>query len=439
MKENNELRKFESKTSATWHLLALAYCIGIANAIRNKLMVFPKIVYPENPARDGFFPFLPIHNWSFLSFLSPVLLLLNWGMTFKSLKDLYYKKNRNYIDYSFAAVNFLASCAWTTLYLIGVAASTYILFQVGPYLVAGIFAMHAFYGLFHFAKDLYHAFRAKTPEARKQHLWSAAKHLLGIVINSLAFTINLLIGIRVTSAINHMSTKLSSMLHTLFLVGHYFTTAMPLIYSLAIVSIAGLAADLLHFNKETWDMFREPKKTFDTSVDDIKKHPWKVIPGFVMLVLRTASLILAPLQLLGYAAYRFVTLPFDNQQEDSLQNIAKDLNAKRAELLEAKNKYYAKNNKENPKLEAKHTLIKNIMTQKLGVGEYSPQEASPEKFNDNVSITALEKESQEISFSVYASFWRAEGETEQLVNRVKKYEENRQSPTTTSNSSRRGS
>ncbi len=194
--------------------------------------------------------------------LTPLFVAFGWVAFFKSLKQLWQAKEKNFELWMNASVNFFAAAGATiiTIFLLTSLAS------VVPYILVGVLALNALQGLYYMSKHLLLAYR--NQQERWHHLKEAGKHFLGIAINALAMTLNLLVfhtaKILAGALKEYAGSALSLLLHYTELVNFINGPVMTAVSAIKGVGLAWFGVFMLRFvmaasniNRETVQMVRE--------------------------------------------------------------------------------------------------------------------------------------------------------------------------------------
>lgn len=255
-----ELKKQNAVTNSTaWYLLAWNYIASSAFGVQKALLQIPSFLYPANPGNSTLFSSLGItHGFSFLSVLSPVILVLSWINTSKVLKDLYQKNDRTMKDYAKAALNLNATLLWTTLFVLGAASALAVVAPVLPYIAIAVFSAFALNGLVDSVYSLYKAWESRhDSKLCHAHLKNAAKGVLSIITNTLAVVLSVFLGMRINEASAKMQDNLFEGIAAL---GDAFTAALPVFIAYTAATIASITVSTAKMNDETWDAIRNPAK-----------------------------------------------------------------------------------------------------------------------------------------------------------------------------------
>lgn len=401
----------ETNISNPWYFSVVSNIILLAQEFKKAFVKFPSNMIPNNPANQTFL----LGAWAkVLGWLSPVALGLLWVNTIYSFKKLRDAENRNFERYGDAILSLVTSAAWTSLYVIGIAATAVVATHVIPYLIAAVFGVNALYGFFGCIKHLYAAFKTDCKHARSQHLWDAAKQLLGVATNTLGFVVNLFLGIKASE---------------LGAVGENFSVACKAIYAAVSAACVGAAMNTMTFNQQTWELMKSPLQGLSHTWAELKESPFSIFSVILNIPLRIAALSLAPLQLIGVGVQKFFGLFNGGNRE------AQDSEAINISAIEKERKYQAlvdrirkkrllltAENSKNPSdiRAAKITLLDLILQRKLGAMDGAI--IDPNNFNRGNAIIDIETDVKRMNPNVYQSFFRSVGETQELVNAVRHYE-----------------
>jgi hypothetical protein len=468
----------ETNTSVAGNLQVLNFVAGEAGALNDGLAMVPGSMYPDNPGHDSLVPNVdPVGavGWAtkISSWLSPLTFIVGWANTWDNIKRYTKEENKNFEKTLDLGVNILTTAVSTTIMALILAGTVY----AAPYLLAGMLGAGMAYGFFNIMKHSYRAYRAHKEgdtEKRNAHLWALPKQVLSTAINTLGFVLNLSmafnIGPRLSAAANKLATAVKSWdmdgiaaaMDITKSAGAAFNAAKTVLYSLgAVVTlgiIPGLTANAFKRNEETLEAFKHPMQTFRKAGAAIKagaqklwvltkKRPYvapfvviplvlEVVSLSVQAVSRVASLVLAPVQLLGKGilnAFSALKGWFGSKQSAVL---AAPL------LVQSNDSTFAINAALNKAevLQLKHRQLKTWIADEVAhLGAQKPTDKINSKlycmeqfdlklgndvngYNSAQSVAAIERDARVISPYLKQSFWREEGRVEKISRHMQQFE-----------------
>lgn len=247
--------------------------------------------------------------------LTPLFLAFGWVAFFKAARQLAQASRPGFDLWLKAGASFIAA-AGTTLITIFLFTS---LAYLAPYFLMAILGLNALTGVYYTARNLYLAYKDK--EHRWEHLKEAGKQFLGIVTNTLAMVLNILVFQTAQLVYNGIkefaSDFFSLLLHFDELMNLFNGPVMSAVSNIKGVGLGWLGAFVLglivsasKINKQSWQILqgRQPAEpTFEREalndmgrileiIRDGKEHPLK----------RIFFALTAPLVLPLYAATSLV-------------------------------------------------------------------------------------------------------------------------------------
>ena len=409
----------ETNTVGSEQLLLANSSLLLTENIRQNLAVIPT---PDNPAHKSLLSFFHFSNWSYLlSYLSPAFLIPLWHNFFKSARRFYTANNQNWEQYTDLAVSTISAIGWTVLYVIGMGAIGAGLAKLAPYLLITLLGVKALAGVVNCFKNLYYAFTAKHSEERNQHLWNAAKQLVSVVTYTLGLVLTIVLGIEMNQAIDSMSGGLLNFLNGLKMASSLYVKAIPLLYGVICTALIGAAMDTKELNEQTWQAVQNPSTTLNNAWHKIRRNPLHSVPMIFNIALRTIALVFAPLQLFVYAvkevantltptAPTALTIAKAHDQDSEHDALVHDL---KAQITKTANQIDNMGT-------AKHLLAKMLLTR---INTPDQQITLPNQ--PDVVITTIDDmvaKCRGISKNVYSAFFSRKSQTEQLVERAKRYQ-----------------
>jgi hypothetical protein len=338
------------------------------------------------------------------------------------------------------------------------------------------------YGFFNIMKHSYRAYRAHREgdtEKRNAHLWALPKQILSTAVNALGFVLNLSmafnIGPRLSEAANKFATAVKSWdmsgvaaaIDITKSAGAAFNAAKTVLYGLGAVvtlgAIPSLTAKAFKRNEETLEALRHPVQTLRKAGGAIKegaqklwavikKRPYiapfvvvplalEVVSLSVQAVSRVASLVLAPVQLLGKGilkAFSVVKGWFGSKQSAAEQTAV--LTAPL--LAQSNDSTFAMNAalSQGQALQSKHRQLKTWiadevahlraqkLTDKINSKLYCMEQFDQKLGNDvsgydsAQSVAVIERDAKVISPYLKQSFWREEGRVEKISRHMQQFE-----------------
>jgi hypothetical protein len=306
--------------STPWYLMAWSFCTGLATSIQQSFQSvdFLKMFYPDNPGTKEIFSnvgfsILP----TIVKFISPVALGLSWVKAGLAIKRFAKAENKNIWEYSNLAFSIAAPAIWTSLFVAGVVVSTAALAPVLPWVAVGVFGLFAVKGIFDCGTNCYRAWkahRAGDKKARNEYLKQAGKNLIGIVFNTLALTVSVFLGVKMTEAANQMADAIDYFKKTFSFdkldaamenISAIFSKGCGLLAALTGTAVVGVLANnakrIANTNKELWNAVCHPINTIKSGWNTFKARPVaavaKAVVGIIKLPLRVVAFVFAPIQL----------------------------------------------------------------------------------------------------------------------------------------------
>jgi F0F1-type ATP synthase assembly protein I len=467
----------ESNTSVSGHIQTLSFAMGEAQGISSGLATIPDIVYPNNPGKTDLIPNFDsagIVSWpaKILTWLSPIAFIIGWANTWDNIKCYAKAENKNFEKTLDLSVNILSTVASTTVLALILAGA----FFAAPYIIAAMLCVGMSYGFFNIVKHSYRAYcahKANDKVMRNQHLWAIPKQVLTTAINAVAFVVNFSfafnIGPRLSDAANKFSEAFqkwdaAGMAEAIDLTkaaGSAFAATKTILYSLAALvtlgAIPSLTAMAFKNNKQTVAALKHPIKTLKKAGAVIKERAARVwsllknkpyVAPFIVIsiafelvsltvkaISRTASLLLAPIQLLGVGVGRVckkiasyfkkkspAVVESNSVIEPLVQPIKNSTVQMNAALIQEHAELKQLIENESTHLESQPDT-KKIRAKKYCMQEFQRQlGASVKEFDVNRSVMTIEREAKVVSAHVKQSFWRAEGRVEEVSRRMRRFE-----------------
>lgn len=254
------LRKQNEMTNTTaWYLLGWSFMASLVFGVRKELLKIPSFLYPENPGNSTLLSKLGLNSgFSFLTLISPVILIMSWINSIGTLRSLYQKKDRIAMDYVNATLNVCATLTWTTLYVLGAASALTLIAPALPYIAITLFSAFALSGLAGCFYNLYKAWESRhDSKVCNAYLKNAAKSALSVITNTLAVVLSVFLGFNVKEASEKMQ---SNILEGVAAIGNVFQTVLPIFIAYTAATVASLTVSTAKMNEETWDAICNPKK-----------------------------------------------------------------------------------------------------------------------------------------------------------------------------------
>jgi hypothetical protein len=482
--QNRQERVYqEANTSVAANLQVLNFVVGEAQAINDGLALIPEKMYPGNPGHDPLVPNLDsvgAVGWvtKVSTWLSPLTFIVGWANTWGNIKRYAKEENKNFEKTLDLGVNILTTAASTTIMALILAGTVY----AAPYLLAGMLGAGMAYGFFNIMKHGYRAYRAHRDgdkEKRNAHLWALPKQVLSTAVNALGFVLNLSmafnIGPQLSEAANKFATAVknwdisgvTAAMDITKSAGAAFNAAKTVLYGLGAVvtlgAIPSLTANAFKHNEETLDALKHPMQTLrkaGAAIKEgaqklwavIKKRPYvapfvviplalEVVSLSVQAVSRAASLVLAPVQLLGKGvskAFSAVKGWFGLTQPEAAQTavLAAPL------LTQSNDSTFAMTAalSNEQALQSKHRQLKAMIadevvhlkaqtsTDKIKSKLYCMEQFDQKLgrdvngYNSVQSVAIIERDAKVISAYLKQSFWREEGRVEKISRHMQQFE-----------------
>lgn len=175
----------ELSLNKVWYLQLFAYIVNLGAAIYSKMAIFL-----NSTARD-FFSFFNTNVLGFLNILSFGAISLGWLGFFKHIYDHWNKeKDKNY--WADLITTLLSNVLITSFIIIGATAS-----GATFYVLAVAIGINALFCLVKVCQNIYEGFfnNENSPQEQKEYRWACLRHLLALVVNTLALVLTVHLGI----------------------------------------------------------------------------------------------------------------------------------------------------------------------------------------------------------------------------------------------------
>lgn len=243
--------------SASWYMMVWSYCVQMAAAVQEAFQSTPSLnaLHPDNPGTRGIFS----HAGSVVlptlaKIISPIALAGSWLNAIQAVRNFRKKEHKTIGDYANVIFSCAAPTIWTALYIAGVSVSAAALMPVLPWITAVVFGAFALHGVVRCVTNCYRAWkahRAGNKDERNEYLKQAGKNLLGIVFNTLALAVSIVLGIKMSEATGKIADglayfqktfQLSRLTDALNSVTDLFVTGCKLIGAMTAFAVLGMMA-----------------------------------------------------------------------------------------------------------------------------------------------------------------------------------------------------
>lgn len=286
-----------STSSVPWYGLMWNYCVNATVELKNVLSQIPTLFFPDNPANKDVLSWIGLSGWpaEILKAIGPIGLFFQWKNTVHSFIKLGEADNRNFIRYKEAGINLLTSLAWTFITMATLMSATALLIKTAPYILTVLFGLGAINGLVNFSLNIYYAITASTKALRNDYLIKAAKSLLSIITNTLAFVVSFYLNFKVLDAAASLNEHFFIAIKA---IGDAFVTSANVLTALTVCTAVSLTMATHQLNLSTWQSITNPKKALNDIKEILLNNPLKIIPMAINFVVRVAALAFAPLHII---------------------------------------------------------------------------------------------------------------------------------------------
>lgn len=329
-------RPIESDISPAIDVQTWSYLTLLGGQIQDGFAQIPIEYYPNNPAKEGFFPtgttgYEKFFTENILPLLPLLSLLVSWKNTWSATLRLSEAENINYDNTLEVVVAFLTATATSAFWYMIAFGSVEATVFLAPYFLLGAVGLAAVYAAYNIIKYICDAAEAKNDEDYSKITWEIWKQFLGLAVNTLGFVSTIIFGLnlgpQLTNAVNMAQEaithwdfdKLTAALILVEGAGNTFRAVKTLYYTFSGFLALNLLTSIWELNLDTLKTLQDPSRVwgetqmrFGTLKKGLEALPDYLAPfGYLLalpvmtiyvaaitlsVALRTASICLYPLQ-----------------------------------------------------------------------------------------------------------------------------------------------